>query len=147
MESPHYGFSLKKVITSAHSESSNSPVFNPVLPKFFEVICEIIVSKTLCGIFLIFCWSSFINNLMVNNNFLELKNYRKLNISRLFILKKIPRTVLWVLSVQISRKNFFVKNFCFKDVELFSRLQNHWFVRYFFSTKKLLSYFLSRVII
>ena len=41
------------------------------------MICEIIVSKTMRGIFLIFCQSSFINNFMVKNNFSEPKNHRK----------------------------------------------------------------------
>ena len=53
------------------------------------MICEIIVFKTVCGIFLIFCRSSFINNFMVKNNFLQPKNHRKLNFSRPIYLKKI----------------------------------------------------------
>ena len=36
----------------------------------------------LCGIFLIFCRSSFINNFMVKNSFSEPKNQRKSNIWR-----------------------------------------------------------------
>ena len=45
MESPHWRFSLKKVITSLYSKSSNSSGFNPILQKFYEMICEIIVSS------------------------------------------------------------------------------------------------------
>ena len=41
----------------------------------------LIVSKMVCGIFLTFCRSSFINNFVRKNNFLEPKYHRKLNIS------------------------------------------------------------------
>ena len=60
-----------------------------ILQKFYEMICEIIVSKTVCGIFLIFCRSSFINNFMLKNNFSEPKTHRKFNISRLIYFRKI----------------------------------------------------------
>ena len=74
---------------SAHSMSSNSSGFNPILQKFHEMICQIIVSKTVRGIFFIFCRSSFINNFMVKNHFSQPKNHRKLNISRPIYFKKI----------------------------------------------------------
>ena len=35
------------------------------------MICEVIVYKTVGGIFLIFCQSSFITNFIVKNHFLE----------------------------------------------------------------------------
>ena len=35
------------------------------------MICEIVVYKTVCGIFLIFCQTSFINDFIVKSNFLE----------------------------------------------------------------------------
>ena len=72
------------MITSAHSKSYNFPGFNPILHKFYKMICEIIVSKTVSGIFLIFV-DQVINNFIVKNSFSEPKNQRKLNISRLFI--------------------------------------------------------------
>ena len=77
------------MITTAHSKSSSSSGFNPILRKFYEMIYKIIVSKTLCGIFFIFFRSSFINNFMVKNNFLEPKNHQNLNISRPIYFKKI----------------------------------------------------------
>ena len=89
MEIYHWRFSFKKLITIAHSKSFNSSGFNPILREFYEMICKIIVSKTLCGIFFIFCRSSFINNFMVKNNFLEPKNHQNLNISRPIYFKKI----------------------------------------------------------
>ena len=64
------------MITSAHSKSSHSSAINPILQKFYKMICEIIVSKILCGIFLIFCRLVFINNFMVKNSFSE-KNSAK----------------------------------------------------------------------
>ena len=46
------------MITSAYSITSNYLAFNPILQKFYEIICEIIVSKKMRQIFLIFCRSS-----------------------------------------------------------------------------------------
>ena len=89
MESPHWQFSFKKVIISAYSKSSNSSGFNPILQKFYHMICEIIVSKTVCGIFLILCRSSFIDNFIVKSNFSQPKNHPNLNISRPICLIKI----------------------------------------------------------
>ena len=60
-------------MTSAYSKSSNSSGFNPILQKFCMMICEIIVYKTVCGIFLIFGQSSFINNFIVKILFKNLK--------------------------------------------------------------------------
>ena len=78
------------MITSAYSKSSYSSGFNSIVQKFCEMICEIIVYKTLCGIFLIFCRSSFINNFIVKNHFSEQQNHRNLNISRsIYFLKKL----------------------------------------------------------
>ena len=73
-KAPTNDFHLKKVKTSVHSKSPNSSGFDPILQKFYKMICEIIVSKTVRGIFLIFCQSSFINNFMVKSSFSELKN-------------------------------------------------------------------------
>ena len=81
-------------ITSAYSKSSNSSAFNSFLKKFCEMICEITVSKMVCGIFLIFCRSKFINNFIV-------KNSLNLNISRPISLKKN------FISAKIKWKNFF----------------------------------------
>ena len=75
-------------MTSAHSKSSNSSGFNPILKKFYKMICKIIVSKTVGRIFLIFCRSISINNSMLKNSFSEPNNQRKLNISRPICFKK-----------------------------------------------------------
>ena len=123
------------MINSAYSESFNSSRFNPILQKHYEMICEIIVSKMVCGTFLIFCRSSFIDNFIVKNNFSEPQNHPNLNISRSIYLKKIPHTVLKITSTQISWKSFFSKKFVFKDLEIFSWLQNHWFGPHFFPQK------------
>ena len=104
-------------------KSPNSSGFHPILQKVYEMICETIFSKTVCGIFF-FCRSSFINNFMVKKSFSEPKNHRKLNTSRPIYFKEFPHTVLSVLSVQISWKDFFRKKFFFKDLELFPRLQH-----------------------
>ena len=77
------------MITSAHSKSSHPSGFNPILQKLYEMICEIIVSKTICRIYLIFYRSSFINNFMAKNNFLEPKNHQKLNVSKYIYFRKI----------------------------------------------------------
>ena len=111
---------LKKVIASAHSKGSKSSWFSPILQKFYKIICEIIVSKTLCEIFLIFGRSSFINNFMVKNNFLAPGNHQKLNILRPIFLKKISTHRFVDLIFTNKLEEFF-----FKELELFSRLQNH----------------------
>ena len=90
------------MITSAYSKSSNSSGFNSILQKFYEIICEIIVSKMVCRIFLIFFRSSFINNFILKNNFSKPYNHRNLNISRNISLKKIPQTVLKTISAQTT---------------------------------------------
>ena len=87
-------FLQNKIITSVYSKSSNSLGFNPILQKFCEMICEIISSKTVCGIFLIFCRLHFIKNFVVNN-FPEPKNHQKLNISRPIYLLKNFYTPFW----------------------------------------------------
>ena len=116
---------LKKGITSAHSKNPNFSGFNPILQKFYEMICEIVVSKTLCRFFLIFYRLSFINNFMVKNNFLQPKNYWKLNILRpIYLKKKVSSHCFVDLFVQISWKIFFIfyffQNFIsFKDLEPF----------------------------
>ena len=45
---------FEKLITSAKSQSSNSPEFISTLQKFHEMIYKIIVSKILCRTFLVF---------------------------------------------------------------------------------------------
>ena len=76
------------MITSAYSQSSNSSRFIPILQKFCEMICEIIVYKTVFGISLIYCWLSFINNFIVKNQFSEPWNHQNLNILTPIYVKK-----------------------------------------------------------
>ena len=106
------------MITSAHSKSSHSSGINPILQKFYKMICEIIVSKTLCGIFLIFCRLSFINNFMVKNSFSE-KNSAKVKylethlffktysamFCRFYLYKQAGRIDKTFFNHQISAKN------------------------------------------
>ena len=82
------------------------------------MICEIIVSKTLCGIFLIFCRLSFINNFMVKNSFSE-KNSAKVKylethlffktysamFCRFYLYKQAGRIEKIFFNHQISAKN------------------------------------------
>ena len=102
------------MITSARSKSSNSSGFNPVLQKFYEMICEIIFSKTVWGIFFIFCRS----NLQFHEQFHGEGQFSEPNITESwisprypFILTKFPHTVLKILSVQMSWKNLFLNFF------------------------------------
>ena len=110
--------------------------FNPIFQKFCKMICEIIVCKLVRGIFLIFCQSSFLNSFIGKSNFLEPKNYWNLIISRPIHLEKISahRFEDNICTNNLEEFFFFEKNF-FKDLELFSRLQNHWFGPYFFLQK------------
>ena len=83
------------------------------------MICEIIVFKTVCRIFLIFCRSSFINNFMVRSNFRELKNYWKLNILQPIYFLKNLHIILKALSVKISQENFSFRKMFFWGLEAF----------------------------
>ena len=70
------------MITSAYCKNSNSSGFNPILQKFYEMICEIIFFKTVSGMFVIFCRSSSI----VKSNFRNLKKLKYLE-AHLFFKK------------------------------------------------------------
>ena len=128
-------------MTSTHSKSSNSSGFNPILRKFYKMICEIIVSKMVCGIFLIFCQLSFISNFMMKNNFLEPKNHWKLNILRPIYCKKISAHCFVDLICTNKLEDFF-----FQKVFL-SRTWSYFHdckttnLGIIFSNKKLISYF------
>ena len=126
------------MITSAHSKSSNSAGFNRILQKFYKMICEIIVSKTVCGVFLIFCWSSFINNFMVKKSFSEPKNQRKLNILRSIFFEKISSHSFVGVICTYKREGFFFffeKNF-FQGLEAFFTTAAWLIWVSFFSKKK-----------
>ena len=64
-------FSKCDQIRRCYCKSYNSFGFNPILQKSCEMICEIIFSKTVRGIFCIFCRSRFINSFVVKNIFLK----------------------------------------------------------------------------
>ena len=129
------------MINSAYSESSNSSRFNPILQKHYEMICEIIVSKMVCGIFLIFCRSSFFDNFIVKNNFSEPQNHPNLNIWRSIYLKKFPHTVLKIISAQISWKSFFRKNLFSKTWSFFRDCKTTGLGLIFFHKKCILYFF------
>ena len=40
VEKPSLTIFVKKIIITAHSKSSNSSRFNPIMQKFYETICE-----------------------------------------------------------------------------------------------------------
>ena len=101
------------MITSAHSNSSNSVGLNLIFQKFYKMIYEMIVSEKLCGIFLIFCGSIFINNYMVKNSFLKPKNQRMLNISRPIYFKKISVHRFVRLTCTNKLKGFFSRTWSF----------------------------------
>ena len=107
------------MITRAYSKSSNSSGFNPILQDFCIMICEIIVYKTVSGIFLIFCRSGFINSFIVRSNFWESQNHRNLNVSRPIYLEKNFALGFEIISAQISCKNFFFQTFFFQGQSFF----------------------------
>ena len=98
--------------------------------------CEIIVSKTMCGIFLIFCRSSFINNFMVKNSFSEPKNQRKLNISRpIYFLKISAHCFVSLICTNKLEEIFFQKSFFFQGLGAFFTTATWLIWASFFSTK------------
>ena len=138
MESPSLTIFVKKMKTSAHSKSSNSSGFNPILQKFYNMICEITASKTVCGIFLIFSRSSFIYNFMMKNSFQEPKNRRKLNISRPIYFKKISAHHFAGLTCTNKLEGifFFVDKIFFQGLGPFSTTATRLIWASFFCTKK-----------
>ena len=138
---------FKKSVTSAYSKSSNSSGFNPILQKFYKMICEIIVSKTVCGIFLIFCRSSFINNFMVKNSFSEPKNQRKLNISRPVYFKKVSAHRFVGLICTNKLEGFFFEKKFFQGLGAFFTTATILIWGAILFHKKIILYFFSRVII
>ena len=90
--------------------------------------------KTVCGISLIFCRSRFMNNFVVNSNFLEPWNHQKLNIWRPIYFENFPHTGLKILSIQISWKDFFLKK-AFHWLGVFSTPAKPLIWASFFSTK------------
>ena len=119
----------------AHSKSSISSGFNPILQKFYEMIFEIIVSKMVGGIFLIFCRSSFISNFIVKNNLLEPKNYRKLNISSPIYFKKVSAHIFVDLICTNKLDEYFFKKFFFQGLRAFFTTAKPLIWASFFSTQ------------
>ena len=134
------------IISGWYSKSSNSSGFNPILQKLYKVICEKIEKiENGCRIFLIFCWSSFINNFMLKNGFLEPKNYQDPSRDP-STFKKFLQTILKVLSVQISLKDIsFEKNFFLRFGAFFTTAKPLIWAP-FFSTKNNFKLF-SRIIL
>ena len=134
------------MINSAHSKSSNSSGFNPILQKFYKMINEIIVSKTVCGVFLIFCWSNFINNFMVKNSFSEPKKLAKnkyLETHSFWKKFRTPfcRSYLYKYEGRILKKK---KKIFFKDFFHDCSTTNLGVILFH---KKIILYFFSRVLI
>ena len=98
------------MITSAYSKSSNSSGFNPILQKFYKMICEIIVFKTVCGILLVFFVNRILLIILWRTIFRNCKITKSWISRDPFISKKFPRTVLKIVSVQISWTDFFSKS-------------------------------------
>ena len=76
-------------------KSSNCLGFNPILQKFYEMICEILVSKIMSEIFFIFYHSCFTNNFIVNSKFRNHKITKRENISKPIYLKNFPHIVIF----------------------------------------------------
>ena len=136
------------MINSAYSKSFNSSGFNPTLQKFHKMICEIIISKTMCAILLFFWQSRFINNFMEKNNYSEPENNQKLNISRTIYFKKISaqRFEDLICTNKLDRFVFFWKTFFSRTWSFFHNRKTT-NLGAIFCHKKLSLYFFSRVTI
>ena len=135
------------MVTSPYSKSSNSSGFNSILQKFYEMICEIIASKTVGGIFLLFCQSSCINNFMEKNNFSELQNHQKLNISKPIYFEKISAHRFEDRICSNKLDGFFFQKTFFSRAWSFFRDWKTTNLGVIFLHKKLVLYFSSKVII
>ena len=96
----------------------------------------------MCGIFLILCWSSFINNFMLKNSFSEPKYQRKLNISRPIYFKKISAHHLVGLICASNPEGFFFwKKFFSRTCSFFHDCNTTNMGVIFFPQKKIVLYF------
>ena len=129
------------MITSAYSKTINSSGFQPILQKFYEMICEIIFSKTVCGILLVFLSIEFINNFMEKNNFSEPQNHRKLNISRPIYFKKISAHHFEELIYTNKLDGFFFEKHCFQGLGAFFTTKKPLIWAPFFPQKIILYFF------
>ena len=135
------------MITSAYSQSSNSSGFNPILQKFYEMICEIIVSQKVCRISLFFLSIEFYLLFYGEEQFFGTIKSLKVKYLKTHLFQKISAHHFWKLYLpNWAGQIFFLKNIFFKDLELFSWLKNHKFGCHFFP-QKLILYFFSKVII
>ena len=138
----------KKLITSAYSKSSNFSGFIPILQKFYEMICEIIISKTVCGIFLFFLSVKILLIILWRRTiFGNRKITKKLNISRLIYLKQNPHTLLKILFVQIIWTDFFFRKTLFSRTWSFFHDWKTTNLGAIFFHKKIILYFFSKMII
>ena len=80
------------MVTSAYSKSSNYFTEIPsYLAEFREIIYEIIISKIVGGIVLIFCISRFINNSTVKKREIETVKLSKVKYLEIDLLSKISQ--------------------------------------------------------
>ena len=135
------------MLASAYPTSFTSSGCNPILQKFCIMICEIIVYKTVSGIFLIFCRSSFTDNFIMKSIFSEPWNQRNVNISRLIYLETISaHRVKDHICTNKLEEFFFRKNFFSRTWRFFHGCETTDLSLIFFH-KKVISYFFSSVII
>ena len=138
---------FKTLITSAYSKSSNSAGLNPVLLKFHEKICEIIVSKTWYGVFLIFCCSCFVNNFIVKNKFSKRNITKSSNILRSIYFLKISSHHFENFIYTKSAGGIFLSKRFFQVLGAFSTNANPLILASLFRTKKIIFHFFPSVLI
>ena len=133
------------MITRVHFKSSNSSGFNPILQGFYKMICEIVVSKTGAEFswFLSFKFLKF----LVKDNFLEPKNYRKLNISRpIYFLKFSAHRFVGLICTN-KLEGFFFRKYCFQGLGAFFTTAKTTNLDVIFFLKKLMLNVFSRVVV
>ena len=108
---------------------------------------EMIVYKTVCRIFMIFCRSSFINNFIVKSNFSEPWNQRNLDISIPIYLEKISAHCFedHIYTNKLG-KFFFRKKILSSSWRFFQDCKTNDLGLIFFH-KKIILYFFSSVVI
>ena len=84
-------------MTSFYSKTSTSLRSNLILQRFCEMIWDIIFSRTVCGYFLFFCRSRFINNFVANSIFFGTVKSPKVKYLETHLLQKSFRTLFWRL--------------------------------------------------
>lgn len=107
--------SVTRNITSAYTKSSNSQSFNPILQKFYKMMCEKLVSETVCGIFLSFVYTK---NVIVKKIFWNCRIIKSWNIWKPYYFWKMSKNSFEDVVCTFKLEKIFCKKYLKKKKDL-----------------------------